>query len=223
MFICNPWLASAILTLRKEYCEFQGISFIDDTTAKQNFEVFYFIEAQMAAFEACKNVLTDFRNSTAEVLCNLWPNRRQNRSLNNMKLKLQLMRAIQQLQRKVFNRLMKHWFLPLKRRSVKWLAATFTELKRDVFVFYSQSIEKSSQKSSLGYNLRGELSPRTTDFPKSMLLHKWQKVTLDRWIYHSEFSKSSYEKIWRILGKDEILDFSAKVSLFAFLQGNHLS
>ncbi len=68
LFIANPWLARAILSFRKEFCEFEGISFIDDTT-KQNFEVFYFIEAQMAAFEACKNTLTDFRNSTAEVLC----------------------------------------------------------------------------------------------------------------------------------------------------------
>lgn len=68
LFIANPWLARAILTFRKEYCEFEGICFIDDTT-KQNFEVFYFIEAQMAAFEACRNTLTEFRNSTAEVLC----------------------------------------------------------------------------------------------------------------------------------------------------------
>ncbi|KAJ6638438.1 Dynein axonemal heavy chain 6, partial [Pseudolycoriella hygida] len=67
LFIANPWLARAILLLRKEYCEFVGMCFIDETT-KQNFEVFYFIEVQMAAFEACKNTLMDFRNSTAEVL-----------------------------------------------------------------------------------------------------------------------------------------------------------
>lgn len=68
LFLANPWLARAVLSLRKEYCEFVGICFIDETT-KQNFEVFYFIEAQMAAFEACKNTLTEFRNSTAEALC----------------------------------------------------------------------------------------------------------------------------------------------------------
>lgn len=70
LFICNPWLARAILSLRKEYGEFVGISFIDETASKQNFEVFYFIETQMAKFEECKNILTEFRNSTADVLCN---------------------------------------------------------------------------------------------------------------------------------------------------------
>lgn len=70
LLIANPDLARAILSLRKEYCDFEGICFIDDRT-RQNFEVFYFIEAQMAAFESCKNTLMDFRNSTAESLCKL--------------------------------------------------------------------------------------------------------------------------------------------------------
>lgn len=105
LFIANPWLARAILTFRKEYCEFEGICFIDDTT-KQNFEVFYFIEAQMASFEACRNTLTEFRNSTAEVLCIIFSCLKI--SCINTSVNLQMMHVIQRLQRKAFNRSMKH-------------------------------------------------------------------------------------------------------------------
>lgn len=95
----------------------------------------------MASFEACRNTLTEFRNSTAEVLCIIFSCLKI--SCINTSVNLQMMHVIQRLQRKAFNRSMKHWFLPPNGRYVKWLVAMFIELKRDDFAFYLQSKFKS--------------------------------------------------------------------------------
>lgn len=68
LFVATPALAKAILHLRREYCRFMEMSFVD-VSHRDNWHLFYFNEAQMLSYERTRDALIEFRSGMTDLLC----------------------------------------------------------------------------------------------------------------------------------------------------------
>lgn len=66
-------LAKATLTLRREYCAFGGMTFVQVAapSLRENQHLFYFVEAQMLTYERARDALVEYRKRMTGVLCEL--------------------------------------------------------------------------------------------------------------------------------------------------------
>lgn len=67
LFFANPSLHKTLLEIRQEYCQLILLKFTD-ITLLENWHLFYFVESQMAQFEATRDLLYMFRKKTISQL-----------------------------------------------------------------------------------------------------------------------------------------------------------
>lgn len=63
LFFANPNLHKTLLEIRREYCQLIRLKFTD-IAVLEGWQLFYFVESQMAQFEETRDLLYSFRNKT---------------------------------------------------------------------------------------------------------------------------------------------------------------